>query len=180
MEESSRNGLSNACINTINGNASSGWESASNGAVDSFIKIGFHTVFTINKLRIRPNLVLGRQIKEILMEFSDCSYEKVRWQVKTVTFKPRKRRRQKQGRHAPITRSIQFIQHTRSSITRVVLTDICFLSCLVSISDKLATHCARVGVYSRELSPLQKCICLWSFRIAVTKMLQDYEAKVHT
>ena len=116
LEESSRNGLSNVCINTINGNASTGWESASNRAVDSFIKIGFHTVFTINKLRIRPNLVSGRQIKEILMEFSDCSYEKVRWQVKTVAFKPRKRRRQKQGRHAPITHSIQFIQHTRSSI----------------------------------------------------------------
>ena len=99
LEESSRNGLSNACINTINGNASSGWESASNGAVDSFIKIGFHTVFTINKLRIRPILTSGRQIKEILMEFSDCSYEKVRLQVKTVAFKPRKRRRQRQGRN---------------------------------------------------------------------------------
>ena len=149
LEESSRNGLSNACINTINGNASSGWESASNGAVDSFIKIGFHTVFTINKLRIRPNLVLGRQIKEILMEFSDCSYEKVRWQVKTVTFKPRKRRRQKQGRHAPITRSIQFIQHTRSSITRVVLTDICFLSCLASSSDKISGKlCSRGGLFT--------------------------------
>ena len=80
LEESSSNGLSNACINTINGNVSAGWESASNGTIDSFIKIGFHTVFTINKLRIRPSLVSGRQIKDILMEFSDCSYEKVRSQ----------------------------------------------------------------------------------------------------
>ena len=78
LEESSSNGLSNACINTINGNVSAGWESASNGTIDSFIKIGFHTVFTINKLRIQPSLVSGRQIKDILMEFSDCSYEKVR------------------------------------------------------------------------------------------------------
>ena len=149
LEESSRNGLSNACINTINGNASSGWESASNGAVDSFIKIGFHTVFTINKLRIRPNLVSGRQIKEILMEFSDCSYEKVRWQVKTVAFKPRKRRRQKQDRHAPITRSIQFIQHTRSSITGIVLTDISFLSCLASSSDKISDELrSRGGLFT--------------------------------
>ncbi|XP_068673513.1 polycystin-1-like [Montipora foliosa] len=76
LNESSSSGVSTTCKNTIDENVSSGWESAPSGTVGSFIKIDLHTIFTINKLRIMQN-VSGRQIKAILMEFSDCSYEKI-------------------------------------------------------------------------------------------------------
>ena len=55
-----------------------GWESASNEDVNSFITIGFHTTFIINKLRIVQKTDSGQQIQEILLEFSDCSMETVR------------------------------------------------------------------------------------------------------
>lgn len=54
-----------------------GWESATNEGVNAFITIGFHTTFIINKLRIMQKTASGQQIQEILLDFSDCSTEKV-------------------------------------------------------------------------------------------------------
>ena len=54
-----------------------GWESATNEGVNAFITIGFHSTFIINKLRIMQKTASGQQVQEILLEFSDCSTEKV-------------------------------------------------------------------------------------------------------
>ena len=70
------NSSSGDCRNATDGNSTTGWESSSSG-VNSYLKIGFHTSFTVNKLRIQQSVTTGQQIQEILLEFSDCSHEKV-------------------------------------------------------------------------------------------------------
>lgn len=65
------------CQYAVDGNFSSGWESSSSGAVNSYIQIGFHTIFTLNKLRIQQNAAKGQLIQELFIQFSDCSNEKV-------------------------------------------------------------------------------------------------------
>ena len=65
------------CRYATDGNSTTGWESSSSGVINSYLKIGFHTSFTVNKLRIQQSVTTGQQIQEILLEFSDCSHEKV-------------------------------------------------------------------------------------------------------
>ena len=81
MSQSSSSNSATDCKHAVDGNSSAGWESGSNGAIGGHIQIGFHTIFTVNKLRIQQSVVSGRQIQELLMEFSDCSHEKVRNKV---------------------------------------------------------------------------------------------------
>lgn len=78
LNQSSNSGNSNGCENVLDGNTIVGWESASNEAVNSFIQIGFHTTFVVDKLRIMQKTSSGQQIQEMLLEFSDCSMETVR------------------------------------------------------------------------------------------------------
>ena len=78
MNQSSSGGAAHDCKNAIDGSSTAGWQSSSNGFLHSFIQIGFHTMFTISKLRIQQNVTTGRQIQEILLEFSDCSHKEVR------------------------------------------------------------------------------------------------------
>ena len=65
------------CRYATDGNSTTGWESSSSSVINSYLKIGFHTSFTVNKLRIQQSVTTGQQIQEILLEFSDCSHEKV-------------------------------------------------------------------------------------------------------
>ena len=65
------------CRHATDGNSTTGWESSSRGVINFYLKIGFHTSFTVNKLRIQQSVTTGQQIQEILLEFSDCSHEKV-------------------------------------------------------------------------------------------------------
>ena len=69
------NSSSGDCGNATDGNSTTAWESS--GVINSYLKIGFHTSFTVNKLRIQQSVTTGQQIQEILLEFSDCSHEKV-------------------------------------------------------------------------------------------------------
>ena len=69
------------CQHVIDRNISVGWNSSfkneSIDSVNSSITIGFHSIFVINKLRIRQNATTNQQIQEILLEFSDSTMEKV-------------------------------------------------------------------------------------------------------
>ena len=78
LNQSSRNDTSTDCKYVVDGNSTSGWKSIWNRFNKSHIQIGFHTVFTISKLRIQQDVATGRQIQDILLEFSDCSNVKVR------------------------------------------------------------------------------------------------------
>ena len=78
LNQSSSSGNSKGCENVLDGDTTVGWESGSNESINSFIQIGFHTTFIINKLRIMPKTSSGQQIQEMWLEFSDCSLETVR------------------------------------------------------------------------------------------------------
>lgn len=77
MGQSSSSSASTDCKYAVDGSSSVGWEPEPNGVVNSYLQIGFHTLFTVNMLRIQQNVTTGRQIQEILLKFSDCSHEKV-------------------------------------------------------------------------------------------------------
>lgn len=77
LNQSSRSGAPNDCKYVLDGTTTVGWESATNEGVNAFVTIGFHTTFIINKLRIMQKTASGQQIQEILLDFSDCSMEKV-------------------------------------------------------------------------------------------------------
>lgn len=77
LNQSSSSGAPNDCQYVLDGKTAVGWESATNEGVNAFITIGFHTTFTINKLRVMQKTASGQQIQEILLDFSDCSKEKV-------------------------------------------------------------------------------------------------------
>ena len=81
LNQSSSWGALEICQHVIDGNISVGWNSSfkneSIDSVNSSITIGFHSIFVINKLRIRQNATTNQQIQEILLEFSDSTMEKV-------------------------------------------------------------------------------------------------------
>ncbi|KAL9957163.1 hypothetical protein ACROYT_G038767 [Oculina patagonica] len=77
LNQSTSSGAQNGCEYVLDGTTTVGWQSASNEDVNSFITIGFHTTFIINKLRIMQKTNSGQQIQEILLEFSDCSIETI-------------------------------------------------------------------------------------------------------
>ncbi|XP_022780269.1 uncharacterized protein LOC111321599 [Stylophora pistillata] len=77
LNQSSSNGASNGCEKVLDESTAFGWESSTNESVNSFLEIGFHSTFTINKLRIMQKTTPGRRIHKILLEFSDHSLEDI-------------------------------------------------------------------------------------------------------